>query len=280
MTRTDLHDLLERAVEPLDTMPDAVPEVLSEGRRSVRRRRIAAAAGTIAGAAAGIAAVIAVSTLTSGTVAEAPVAGSSLPTARSTAPSAPATPTGRSSVLPKDREAADPTATPPELITFSRDVVAPALDRALPRRLGTVTINRAHGDVGYFTISAGAKTYEVQFFVSKRPVGYPEQIFRCSDYTDPAPGEPDRFASCTERTLPDGMRAVAVSEKISQSGPELVALRAMTIYRDRLVELSLYPSETAPRDVPISRAEMLDALADPELAAAYHQWATHPGWPL
>jgi hypothetical protein len=273
MTRTDLHDLLERAVEPLDTMPDAVPEVLVEGRRSVRRRRIAAAAGTIAGAAAGVAAVIAVSTLTGGTAADAPVAGSPSPTAQSTVPSAPATPGKGRSILPKD-----PPANPPALIAFSRDVVAPALDQALPSRFGSVTVNRAHGDVGYFTISAGAKTYEAQFFVSKRPAGYPEQIFRCSEYTDPAPGEPDRFAACTERTLPDGMRAVAVNEKISQSGPELVALRAMTIYRDKLVELSLYPSETAPREVPISRAEMLNALADAELAAAYHEWATHPGW--
>jgi hypothetical protein len=279
MTDTELKDLMERAIQPLEPMPDAVPEVLVTGRRSIRRRRALAAGTAVLGTAATVVAVTGLVSLTgasNGTEAPAAGPGTALtptPTASTTAPARPSTRSTEHSDQPGSRKSATPWNPPAELVAFNRGVVVPAIDRALPSRFGTV---RTDGEVGRFTISNGGKKYEAQFYVVNRPAGYPEQIFSCDKYTDPLPGEPDRFASCTQRVLPDGMRAVAVNEDISQTAEDLVALRALTIYRDKLVELSLYPSETEPRAVPITRAEMLDALEG--LAATYHEWATRPGW--
>jgi hypothetical protein len=227
-------------------------------------RRAVTAAATIAGVAAGVAAVIGVMSLAAGPAARLPTAGS-----------------GRT---PTSSAVTATTSGPPAgLVTFNRDVLAPALERALPSGLGTVRVSDhvgtvdVGGSVGEFVIT-GAKTYELQFSVNSRPPGYRDQIFNCSEYTNPQPGEPDRYPSCAERTLPDGTRATALEEDIDQSSGGLVALRARTIYHDKLVELSLYPSEEKPRRVPITKEEMLDALANADLATAYHQWANRAEW--
>ena len=282
MTNTELKDLMERAVQPLEPMADAVPEVLVTGRRSVLRRR-AGAATAIAGAVAGVVAVAGAISWTGGggIGTEAPAAGPATaltpsPKASATAPTKPRVRPTSAEDRPGSTRSAASWTPPPELVTFNREVVGPTLDRALPSRLGTVSVGDGADDVGRFKISTGTRKYEVQFYVSDRPRGYPEQIFSCDKYTNPPPGEPDQYPSCVQRTLPDGMRAVAVNEDISQTAEDLVALRALTIYRDKLVVLSVYPSETKPRTVPITKEEMLAALT--ELSTTYHEWASQPSW--
>ena len=267
MSGTDLRDLLDRAVEPLDTMPDAVPDVLAEGRRSVRRRRTLAAAATAVGAAAAVAVVAALTGLAGGSTAEPPVAGvtTASPTAHKTVTATPSP--GRTIGLTRAPIA---WRAPAALVAFNRDVLAPALGEALPDRFGPVTVAPSDSGAGEFRVSVGGESYELQFFVSNRAKGYNEQIFPCADYLRRGPGIPDQYVSCEQTTLPTGVRGVAYAEK----GTGLIH-RAETIKDDRMIGMSLYANGGSG---PISNTEMLAALKNPALSAAYREWMTHDDW--
>lgn len=265
MSNTDLHDLLERAVEPLDTMPDAVPEVLVAGRRSVRRRRTAAAIGSIAGAAAGVAAIVAVAGLTGGTSAQPPAASAATSATTAVKPSE-ATPTGRrpttTRTVPYDQAGLD---------AFLRGL-SPTLDKALPDRFGRVS--QDHGNT--YKVRTGTTTVTLSFRVEdlRMPV---TRLSSCRQL-DGAP-ETERIKSCADRTLPDGSFARAAGETTGvHEGLSMTMPTVVTIYRHRLVSVDLIVDEAHPRPIPISNREMLDILADPGVRAAYQTWAAHPEW--
>ena len=284
MSKTDLHDLLDRAVEPLDTMPDAVPDVLAKGRRSVLVRRTVGATGTIVGAATAVAAIAALSGITGGSSAQPPAAGTATSTtaAPTTKPTTGAStkPTSGPSTKPSAKSTAGrsrdrvsprpPWTAPAALVAFNRDVVAPALGEALPDRFGEVRIHPSDSGVGEFRVSAGGRTYELQMYVFNRPKGYEEQIFPCSEYLQLVSSEPQQYTSCAEQTLPDGVRAVSFEEK--GDGP---IHRAASIKDDRMVEISIYSTD---HHEPLDNAELLATLAHPAIQAAYHTWMTHTDW--
>lgn len=283
MTDTELRDLMERAVQPLEPMPDAVPEVLVTGRRSVRRRRALAATSAVIGTAATVAAVTGLVNLTGGSNGtEAPVAGSpGNPATR--APGANATgqatrepgPAGRNVPSTGTPSAPGSAETPKgdgrpvsEAMRDYHRRVAPVLDKALPDRFGKVTADRLiHG----FTVRTGDRKYAITFRVDAEPGIKP---VRCE--SDGAKGP----TSCVARTLPNGWRAVASHQPTSVM-PDNTVLplpQVETTYRGHRISLFMFNDERYAERVPITDNEMLDIFADPGFAAAIDEWASHPDW--
>ena len=268
MTNTDLRNLLDRAVEPLDTMPDAVPDVLLKGHRSVRLRRGVAAGATIAGAASGVIAVVAVSGLAGGAPAQPPAAsaGTSAGTSAGVSVASPAvSPSSGRSPKPPRTVPFDPAG----LEAFMRGL-APTLDKALPDRFGRVT----HAGENGFTVRIGRTNVPLTIGVedfSRAPV---DRLSSCRKIAG-AP-ETERLASCADRTMPDGSFARATTEMTGPNGRTQPVPSVDAIYRDRLLSISLFPIGSG--SASITDEEMLDAFADPGVQAAFHTWVAHPEW--
>lgn len=268
MTNTDLRDLLDHAVEPLDTMPDAVPEILRKGHRSVRLRRGFAAGATIAGAACGVVAIVAVSGLAGGAPVQPPAAsaGTSAGTSAGVSVTSPA-------VSPRSNRSPKPPRTvpfdPAGLEAFMRSLV-PTLDAALPDRFGRVT----HAGENGFRVRIGRANVPLTIGVedfSRAPV---DRLSSCRKIAG-AP-ETERLASCADRTMPDGSFARATTEMTGPDGRSQPVPTVDAVYRDRILSISLFPVGSGPAS--ISNEEMLDVLADPGVQAAFHTWVAHPEW--
>jgi hypothetical protein len=283
MTDTELKDLMERAVQPLEPMPDAVPEVLVTGRRSVRRRRALAAVGAMTGTAATVAAVTGLVNLTGGSNGgEAPAAGPGGTVTASRAPGpAGSNATGAATRAPdsnvssgtpsapagSDQDKGDGRAVSQAMRDYHRRV-APVLDKALPDRFGKVTAERL---VHSFTVRKGDRKYAITFRVDAEAGVQPP---RCE--ADGAKGP----TSCLARTLPNGWRAVGSHQPTSAMPDDTVLPlpQVETTYRGHRVSLFMFNDQRYAERVPISDNEMLDIFADPAFAAAIVEWASHPDW--
>lgn len=277
---TQLHDLLHRAVEPLEQMPDAVPDVLVRGRHSVRLRRSLTAAGTVVTAAAGVAAVVGVTALSAGPAEEPPAASPAASASASPRPTATAT----TAEIPVTRE---PTGEPgeearhPGLTAFHR-ALAPKLDAALPARFGTVTAGQ---QLHSFVIGTGSKklyaTLRVDDWRKKQPL---EPLQSCQQlHAETSKWNPPYKRPCADRTLPDGAFAVATKVDTFVSSRETRLTPSVnTVYNGKQVWLTLIPASVpvdGPKDmVDISNEEMLDVFADPTFSAALREWAANPKW--
>lgn len=274
MTDMELRDLLERTVQPLDPMPDAVPDVLVTGRRSIRRRRALAAGTAVVGTAATVAAVTGVVNLADGpNGTEAPVAGSPGTSATPTPGPTGADATARASRAPStptpgpDQDKGEGRPVPQAMRDYHRRV-APVLDKALPDRFGTVT---AGSLVHAFTVRMGGRTYPITFRVDAAPDAQPP---RCEP--DGAKGP----TSCVERTLPNGWRAVGSHQPagVLPDNTVLPLPQVDTTYGTHRVSLYLFNDPRYVEPVPISDNEMLDIFADKDFAGAIVEWASHPDW--
>ena len=252
MSGTELRELLDRAVAPVDDMPDLVPRVLAAGRSSVRRRR---AVTTGLGAVAGVVATVGVANVVWGPVVEWPSAG-------------PAVSPSPSSV--SSSETPPPGADDPAFRAFKGRMAA-ALEDALPARLGVV--RSAASAPGYTAVSAEG-TFPITFRLD--PWGMPQPT-RC-----PVEGQPSdsdaAVVSCLEQRLSNGQLASAFHELASGG---TVLPRVETVIDGNWLQLYLFAYQGSPRKVPsITDRQLINVLADRKVAALVQEWSAHPEWQI
>jgi hypothetical protein len=123
------------AIDELEPMPDAIPQVLAQGRRSLLRRRFVAVAGGLT-----VAAALVVATLT--------------------------TPWSAEREVPVLAPPAVPT-NPQEL----RDLSAELLTQLMPTGVGPVRVGPDGGKGGAYTVASGGSTFNITFTVRENPDG-------------------------------------------------------------------------------------------------------------
>ncbi len=259
MSGTDLRELLDRTVAPVEDMPDVVPQVLAAGRSSVRRRRTAVSAF---GAIAGVVATVGVAQVVGGPDDEVPFVGY---------PSATVAPSGSAS----DSPTVAPPATGTDTTAFRifKLKMAAALDAALPGRLGTV---RPEASVLVFTGISAQGRFPITFRLDPWP-GRPGPT-RCPVKGKPSDSD-DAVVSCLEQRLPNGELATAFHELGTNGVAQLAYPRVETMVHDHWVQLYLFEYHGKPKVVPaITNAELIKVLANARVAELIRLWAAHPEW--
>jgi len=231
-------------VDGLEPMPDAVPAVVVRGRRSVRRRRIGSAVGSVATVGALTAGVL---TVYPSERSQPPVAGGLTPVITTSA---------TSKATPRQQ-------------TFGefRKHLAAVLSDVLPARFGPVTAVTPESETSNgYRVTADGTTFSITFNLSKPGPGLPE--------TTCVPGS--RQVTCGTRALPGGGRAMAGHE--GQTGSDITDAVLSALIHQRAVGLYIFADRSADVAPPISDKELLALAADPRFLALVKEWAAHPQW--
>lgn len=232
---------MDTASADLPPLPDLAGPAAAEGRRRTGRRRLALGTTALAMALAGAAAT----TLLPGTGAAPPVV---------TPAAAPSASAGHPEPVhieptPGEKSMADLPARERSRQVEFQNQAAGVLQALLPT--GTGTVRRTDLNVSRYQVDQGGRTFVLVFSVrpSTRSASGPS----CAEA---------KGAECASKTLPGGVKAVAVTAPVGSG--TVTETRVRFHYGRSEVRLSLSPDEAAGVSAPVTGTRLLDVAGAPD----------------